>query len=414
MRNIPENYLFAKNEWFPVCENQKARMAGEIDALDQNRTLNSPIDDLSQHFVQKFSIDVPTLIEDKIQVDQREAQIEIRGDPFSRLGGFPNDTHTAIGTTIEVVIPFSGDGGVFHIRPTTASMNPPRATVRDQTLVMEITGANLDPPQVKRQIETAIAEIKTHLDRLRSDVVSLHNQLPGLARSRLDERRKKLLGDQNLVASLGFALKQRANYPTTYVPSEIRRKIQAVLPPPSKTSFKPEPSLSMDDYEHILQVMTNMALVMERSPSAFVAMDEESLRSHFLVQLNGHYEGQATGETFNYDGKTDILIRSDGRNLFIAECKFWDGPKKLLDTISQLLGYLSWRDNKAAVVIFNRQKDFSRVLATISEAAKTHPNFKRDLGQRSETNFRCVFANPSDANRETTVTIMAFDIPKGG
>ena len=37
-------------------------------------------------------------------------------------------------------------------------------------------------------------------------------------------------------------------------------------------------------------------------------MDEEALRSHFLVQLNGHYEGQATGETFNYEGKTDILI----------------------------------------------------------------------------------------------------------
>ena len=56
-----------------------------------------------------------------------------------------------------------------------------------------------------------------------------------------------------------------------------------------------------------------MAQVMERSPSAFSTMDEESLRSHFLVQLNGHYEGQATGETFNYEGKTDILIRSEGK-----------------------------------------------------------------------------------------------------
>ena len=38
-------------------------------------------------------------------------------------------------------------------------------------------------------------------------------------------------------------------------------------------------------------------------------------------------EGQATGETFNAAGKTDILLRIDGKNVFIGECKFWKGPK---------------------------------------------------------------------------------------
>jgi hypothetical protein len=37
------------------------------------------------------------------------------------------------------------------------------------------------------------------------------------------------------------------------------------------------------------------------------------------VQLNRHFEGAATGETFNHRGKTDILIRVDGKNIFIAE-----------------------------------------------------------------------------------------------
>jgi hypothetical protein len=31
------------------------------------------------------------------------------------------------------------------------------------------------------------------------------------------------------------------------------------------------------------------------------------------------------------------------------------------DTIAQLLGYVSWRDTKTAIVIFNRNKNFSRV-----------------------------------------------------
>ena len=75
--------------------------------------------------------------------------------------------------------------------------------------------------------------------------------------------------------------------------------------------------------------MKNMVQVMELSPHAFLDMGEEDLRYHFLVQLNGAFKGQATGETFNFQGKTDILIRVDGRNVFIAECKFWDGPQSI-------------------------------------------------------------------------------------
>ena len=156
------------------------------------------------------------------------------------------------------------------------------------------------------------------------------------------------------------------------------------MPSVSTVPYKPEPALSIDNYEHILSVMTNMALVMERSPSAFSAMDEEALRTHFLVQLNGQYEGQATGETFNYEGKTDILIRAEGKNIFIAECKYWNGLRKFVETIDQLLGYVSWRDTKAAIIIFNRNKNFSRVIEGIPDAVKAHPNFKRVADDNGE------------------------------
>ena len=112
----------------------------------------------------------------------------------------------------------------------------------------------------------------------------------------------------------------------------------------------PEPTLDLAEYEHILSVVSNMVVVMERSPRAFKDMGEEDLRQHFLVQLNGQYEGQATGETFNYEGKTDILIRTDG-NIFIAECKFWSGSAALNDALDQLLSYTSWRDTKTALVV---------------------------------------------------------------
>lgn len=77
-----------------------------------------------------------------------------------------------------------------------------------------------------------------------------------------------------------------------------------------------------------------MSIVMERSPSSFATIDEESLRTHFLVPLNANFRGMASGETFNAQGKTDILVKHQDRIFFIAECKFWTGPKNLTDAIS--------------------------------------------------------------------------------
>ncbi|MBX8785546.1 hypothetical protein HBA94_17455, partial [Ochrobactrum sp. GRS2] len=80
---------------------------------------------------------------------------------------------------------------------------------------------------------------------------------------------------------------------------------------PAQANYKPEPVLAENDYQHILKIIQDMTLVMERSPSSFATMQEEDIRQHFLVQLNGHYDGKATGETFNAEGKTDILVRDE-------------------------------------------------------------------------------------------------------
>jgi len=67
-------------------------------------------------------------------------------------------------------------------------------------------------------------------------------------------------------------------------------------------------------------------------------MGEEDLRWQILVMLNSHYEGRATGETFNCQGKTDVLIRDGDRNVFIAECALWKGEAYLTEKIDQILG----------------------------------------------------------------------------
>lgn len=405
-----EDYLFTGPDWHSVDRYQRQQMVAEIETVDPDRLLNTSVDDLALYFSEKYKIDVPVLDEENLVVDQRETQIDVSRDPNRYIRDRSRPFYIT-GSEIEVEIPFSGEAEAFKFQPNPYTLGPPRASVRGNLLTFTIAGTNLEATQVRGDIERTVREIQSYLTNLRANVTGLNGQLYGEARTAIETRRNKLLVNRNTVASLGFKMKERQNAPKTYVPPEVRKKISPVMPPASSAAYKPEPALGQNDYEHILGVMQSMTQVMELSPSAFHEVDEEALRSHFLVQLNGHYQGQATGETFNYEGKTDILIRSEGRNIFIAECKFWSGPKKLAETIDQLLGYSSWRDTKTAVVVFNRNRDFSKVLAAIPDAVRAHPQYKKDLPGSTETVFRYLFANRDDRNRELYLTVMAFDVP---
>ncbi len=378
--------------------------------MNGDRLLNTAVDDLARHFESKFKIEVPTLVTEDIVADQRETMIDVRHDRMRWIDDRSRPVYVP-GTEVELEIPFRGDSQVFRMQPTSYTLNSPRAEVRANALVLHMSGTDLTPEGVQQSINGTIGEIQSYLVSLRTNAAGLNQQLFERAKNAIELRRNKLLADRNLLGDLGFKMKQRDGTLRTFTAQEVKRKIAPTMPTASSAAYKPEPVLNPDDYEHILNVLDNMVHVMERSPSAFHRMDEEALRTHFLVQLNGHYEGQATGETFNYQGKTDILVRSGDKNIFIGECKFWAGPKRLSETIDQLLGYTAWRDTKTAVIIFNRNREFSRVLAAIPETVKQHPNFKRELAGTMETRFRYCFSHKDDPNRELLLTLLVFDVP---
>lgn len=130
------------------------------------------------------------------------------------------------------------------------------------------------------------------------------------------------------------------------------------------------------------------------------------------MMLEPNFEGSATGETFNKKGKTDILLRYQGSNIFIGECKFWRGKKSLLKTIDQLLGYLTWRDSKVAIIMFVPNKDFSTVLATMRESINEHSNFLRIVSDKETTWLNCEFHLNDDRNRIVKVAIMLYHTPR--
>jgi len=402
--------LFGKYELRLEMENQDKEMSSEISKIDGNRLLNTSIEDLCDYFEGKYLISVPQIIEDKIQVDHKEIQVDVSQDR-NRFFVDRSQSYYISGTNVIYFVPFQGDKNVFQCRPSTFTLNPPVAYIEESEIKLSYVMTTHDESAVKSAFNRDLSEIRKWLEWIAKDVEPFNKSIKDKAHKMIETRRNKLLNDQGLVANLGFPLRRREDNSHTYNTAVVRRKVIQTPIPKSNTPFTPEPTLGVKEYDHILTVISNMVIVMERSPKAFHQMVEEDLRQHFLVQLNGQYEGQATGETFNYEGKTDILIRVEGKNIFIAECKFWRGPSSLTEAVNQLLSYTSWRDTKTAILIFNREKSFTSVISKIPEVIKEHPNFKREIKFNSETGFRFVFSHRDDPNRELILTILAFEVP---
>jgi len=406
-----ERLLFSDRDLREVMETVKANMAREIESYPPDRLPNTPTPDLATYFAEKFAIEPLRLVEQGITAEQAEIKVDVSRDPLRYIPD-PSRPFYIPGTAIIVHVPFEGEAELFHVRPSTYTYNPPRGSVYYDYLELTYKTAEHDEAKAKQEIDSLLGAVRQYVDWIARDLAPFPGTLAVEATRLVDQRKQKLLKDRGLVASLGFPLRPRKNEPGTYSSPQVKRKVVPRPPEASTKPYVPEPAIEAAEYENILTIIRTTASVLERSPSAFRDMDEEDLRNQFLVPLNSHYEGQATGETFNFGGKTDILIRDGDRSVFVAECKIWRGPKSLTGAIDQLLGYATWRDSKAATLIFNRNKDLSSLLAQIPQVVSEHPSFKRSTGQGGPNDFRYLIAHPTDKAREMTLAVLVFDIPR--
>ncbi len=69
--------------------------------------------------------------------------------------------------------------------------------------------------------------------------------------------------------------------------------------------------------------------------------------------------------------------------------------------IDQLLGYLTRRDYKTALIVFNKNnKDFSKILETIVPSVEAHLNFVFNDGQIDENEWHFTMQSVGDESRQ--------------
>jgi hypothetical protein len=338
----------------------------EVARLDADYLLTENEDVLVAAIISKFMPEPVTIAwANPSRSAISETSLQVR-DAFDR------GTFTVPASRVVISYPIEGTAELLHYQANRGYM---------QLFDADINGASLDVEVVAREltadaVSARTREIQEHVGNMaewaNSDLRTERERLESGLRGTIAARKARLLADRQLEAALGIPMKRRGTVPPA-VPA-VRRAISIETRSRQKP-FVPEPVLEEAHYKEVLRQVETWAASLERVPGTAAKLDEEELRDHLLVGLNLHWEGRAGGELFNGAGKTDILIREGDRNVFIAECKFWRGPKSATTALTQLLSYLVWRDSKAALIVFVTTKDPAASIASLHATIEADDRF---------------------------------------
>lgn len=413
-RREPE-LLFQEGDLRGTLENMRDRMIGEIKGADEEYLLNTDLEQWVAYLVAEYEVDLPVLHADRMEIeDHGPTDVDVSHQHFSRAISDPSRPAYVAGRSVSIIIPFTGDPLAFRLRAGQYSLNPPRAVLGSDELRLPVEyPTDTTRPDLKSMADELVRKVTQALSWSEADVKPHNERLASEARRAIELRRKRVLEDHAHLDDIGIPVRQRGDAPTTYQAPSVRRKDRPKPRPkeqPGKPA-RPEPTMVAAFYDHILEVTRAWVRAMERTPGDYADASEEKLRDALLIMLNTHYEGQGQAEAFNKSGKTDILVRVEDRNIFIAECKVWKGPKSAVAALEQLFGYTTWRDTKLALIFFVHQLD----IATVTEKAKTALASSEAVGswqsESSEGELRCDVAWPEDPQRRGDLTVFFVHLP---
>ncbi len=404
-------HAYSEYDGFSMLDQRRKAIVSEINGQNDDYILNVNKEEYIQHLISEYHIEPIEIHRDQLTISTHEEQIPAEMHPSSyfmdRGGSYARDV-------IKFYLPFTGESELLKVRASTSSMSAPLITAESNCICFKIINFNLEPERIKQESENIINSIISQNSYLTNDLNQFNTSIEASASQAFDTRKQQLLKKNDLISALGVPVRKSENTSSTFSIPAKRTKAIYSKPKPTVTEkgFTPEPVLDETIYRQILKIIHDVGKQFERLPSTYAGKEEEHLRDHILLILEPNFEGSATGETFNKSGKTDILLRYEGSNVFISELKFWHGQKGFLDTITQLLGYLTWRDSKAAVVMFVRNKNFSSVLETAKEAIKQHDNYLSYESEQEDGWYHYRFHTNEDQNREVKLSLMLFHIPE--
>lgn len=396
--------IFGESDLDDALRNRISELKSVILQMDRNRVLSSNEADLIDYCISQFTYEPLQIEFDSVTMSECEStrQMIDFGDLIVQRG-----------LMYSFHLPVSGDLGLLRTIPNPRIMWTQEFKFDGESEIsFDVFGTPGDIAAVVAEKDRMFGHVKGQMTNINNQVRAHNTTVERETEVWLKTRKAEVLAQMETAAAIGVPMKKRDDVPRTFSAPQIKRKPRIVeLPKSPNEKFKPEPTLDESTFQEIVKLIHEFGVEFERHPALFEGKDEEALRDHFILILSPHFDGGVTGETFNKAGKTDILIRYKSSNVFVAECKFWHGKKAYADAIDQALGYLTWRDSKAAIICFVDNLQFQPVLDAIVDETPKHLCYKATLSE-TDARYEYRFHLIDDPSRNVLLTVLCFHLPK--
>jgi len=405
--------LFNRGDLRLSLQEQEQGLIHEIEAVPEDHILHADEVAWATALAERWAVEAPAIKVADIWMDApKPVRVDVSWDHHRRFIRDPSRPTYVPGHRTIVHIPFSGEKHVFQLRPSSYTLNPPHANVSDGELRLVVEYPDDNPANIKAETDELVKKVEQHLEASRKDIDHWNSGLLNQAQTAIRSCRERIERHHAHLQQTGLPVGPPRDTTKTYIVDVIVRRPAPPLPTANQERpMELEPVLADDIYNHILSVIRQHTLSMEQSPRTYAEMGEEDRRRVILDALNTHYHGTATAEAFNFGGKTDIRIAHDGRNLFVAECKFWSGQKGFSETLDQLFSYQAWRDTKLAVVMFVREHDLTTIIERGRIALEAHPQFVNSERAASQTELRALMHWKGDERRRADLNVFFTSTP---
>lgn len=363
-------------------------------------------EELIATIVDRNAVHTPNLLSTGIKLE----------DPVRRRHRNDDGTYSEI-EQIEIEVPCSGEPRLFRYATEGDELEPFTFIVYDGHVKFTIPVGEKDADQIKEKFGRIVGLFDSLSHRIAEQSQEFNKGLADKVRDGLKLRKSEIQANRDFISNLRLHIEKKSLEPDSLDEAMVDKRIVNLHTPVQESlELAISPYIDPNDYLAIVSFIEVMGKRFEKLPSSYRDRDETEIRDLLVILLETQFRRSdsvaVTAETFNASGKTDILIQFGQDNVFAAECKFWNGKQSFHDAISQLLSYLTWRDGRAALIVFDPNSRFSNDLGTIRSEVEVHPNFIRVINDSDPARIHCQFYLRDDEGQTVDLTILVFHFPR--
>jgi hypothetical protein len=215
--------LFYKVGVFDVLQQQQEALKNDVGQLTSAQVESVPEEELVRDLAAKYKLETPVLEDDKAHISYREVNIDVSQDPMRMIWDRSRPFHIK-GTEITFTVPFKGDPNLFHVRPSTFDMNPPRGEIRGREIHLVQSRTDDNAAAAKVEYEQSLQSIKQYLAWLGGSVSDFNSKIGAQVQNLVNQRKQQLANREGMVAAIGLPIKRTVEKKFEVVDNPTRTK----------------------------------------------------------------------------------------------------------------------------------------------------------------------------------------------